>query len=107
MGKQIEYLQHQLTQLHLEKLLGPEAAVDLADPQGLLRKLADICCGGCIYFNVCERMIDIKIVCSWIIKILYREVMYDDERGSKNRNKIGQLYMDMMKIKDYQAEKEE
>lgn len=33
--------------------------------------------------------------------------MYDDERGSKNRNKIGQLYMDMMKIKDYQAEKEE
>ncbi|BFY97043.1 hypothetical protein BsWGS_00083 [Bradybaena similaris] len=38
MGKQIEYLQHQLTQLHLEKLLGPEAAVDLADPQGLLRK---------------------------------------------------------------------
>lgn len=37
-GKQLEYLQHQLTDLHLEKLLGPEACVDLADPQGALRK---------------------------------------------------------------------
>ncbi|CAG5135090.1 unnamed protein product, partial [Candidula unifasciata] len=38
MGKQLEYLQHQLTELHLEKVLGPEASVDLADPQGLLRR---------------------------------------------------------------------
>ncbi|XP_046565724.1 dynactin subunit 2-like [Haliotis rubra] len=38
MGKQLEYLQHQLVDLHLEKLLGPEASVDLSDPQGALRK---------------------------------------------------------------------
>uniref|UniRef100_A0A0B7ADH2 Dynactin subunit 2 n=1 Tax=Arion vulgaris TaxID=1028688 RepID=A0A0B7ADH2_9EUPU len=37
-GKQLEYLQHQLADLHLEKLLGLEACVDLADPQGALRK---------------------------------------------------------------------
>ncbi|XP_059171561.1 dynactin subunit 2-like [Physella acuta] len=37
-GKQLEYLQHQLADLHLEKLLGPEANVDLADPQGALKK---------------------------------------------------------------------
>ncbi|KAK3588148.1 hypothetical protein CHS0354_012206 [Potamilus streckersoni] len=37
-GKQLEYLQHQLTDLHLEKLLGPEASVDLSDPQGALHK---------------------------------------------------------------------
>ncbi|ESO82091.1 hypothetical protein LOTGIDRAFT_223566 [Lottia gigantea] len=38
MGKQLEYLQHQLTDLHLEKLLGPEASIDLSDPQGALRQ---------------------------------------------------------------------
>ncbi|XP_060578702.1 dynactin subunit 2-like [Ruditapes philippinarum] len=38
MGKQLEYLQHQLTDLHLEKVLGPEASVDLSDPQGALQK---------------------------------------------------------------------
>ncbi|XP_005096445.1 dynactin subunit 2 isoform X2 [Aplysia californica] len=38
LGKQLEYLQHQLADLHLEKLLGPEAKVDLADPQGALRQ---------------------------------------------------------------------
>ncbi|CAG5116298.1 unnamed protein product [Candidula unifasciata] len=37
-GKQLEYLQHQLADLHLEKLLGPEATLDLADPQGALQK---------------------------------------------------------------------
>lgn len=37
-GKQLEYLQHQLTDLHLEKLLGPDASVDLSDPQGALQK---------------------------------------------------------------------
>ncbi|XP_041367213.1 dynactin subunit 2-like isoform X2 [Gigantopelta aegis] len=38
MGKQVEYLKHQLADLHLEKLLGPEASVDLADPQGAIKK---------------------------------------------------------------------
>ncbi|CAI9741732.1 Hypothetical predicted protein [Octopus vulgaris] len=38
LGKQLEYLHHQLADLHLEKLLGPEASVDLSDPQGALRK---------------------------------------------------------------------
>ncbi|KAK7009100.1 Dynactin subunit 2 [Biomphalaria glabrata] len=38
LGKQLEYLQHQLADLHLEKLLGPEAHVDLTDPQGTLKK---------------------------------------------------------------------
>ncbi|KAH9488513.1 Dynactin subunit 2 [Bulinus truncatus] len=38
LGKQLEYLQHQLADLHLEKLLGPEAHVDLTDPQGALKK---------------------------------------------------------------------
>ncbi|CAL1536482.1 unnamed protein product [Lymnaea stagnalis] len=38
LGKQLEYLQHQLADLHLEKLLGPEAHVDLSDPQGALKK---------------------------------------------------------------------
>lgn len=37
-SKQLEYLQHQLNDLHLEKLLGPEAKVDLSDPQGQLKK---------------------------------------------------------------------
>lgn len=37
-GKQLEYLQHQLTDLHLEKLLGPDASIDLSDPQGALQK---------------------------------------------------------------------
>lgn len=37
-SKQLEYLQHQLNDLHLEKLLGPEAKVDLSDPQGQLQK---------------------------------------------------------------------
>ncbi|KAL5006481.1 hypothetical protein ScPMuIL_015287 [Solemya velum] len=37
-GKQLEYLQHQLTDLHLEKLLGPTATVDMSDPQGSLHK---------------------------------------------------------------------
>ena len=37
-GKQLEYLQHQLTDLHLEKLLGPDASMDLSDPQGALQK---------------------------------------------------------------------
>jgi len=36
LGKQLDYLQHQLTDLHLEKLLGPEARVDVSDPQGAL-----------------------------------------------------------------------
>ena len=35
-GKQLEYLQHQLADLHLETLLGSEAKVDLTDPQGAL-----------------------------------------------------------------------
>ncbi|GFR98113.1 dynactin subunit 2 [Elysia marginata] len=38
LGKQLEYLQHQLADLHLEKVLGPEASLDLADPQGALKK---------------------------------------------------------------------
>ncbi|XP_062574430.1 dynactin subunit 2-like [Saccostrea cucullata] len=38
LSKQLEYLQHQLNDLHLEKLLGPEAKVDLSDPQGQLQK---------------------------------------------------------------------
>ena len=38
LGKQLEYLQHQLTDLHLEKLLGPDASIDLSDPQGALQK---------------------------------------------------------------------
>ncbi|GAB1605583.1 dynactin subunit 2-like [Argonauta hians] len=38
LGKQLDSLHHQLADLHLEKLLGPEASVDLSDPQGLLRK---------------------------------------------------------------------
>lgn len=37
-GKQLEYLQHQLSDLHLEKLLGPETSIDLSDPQGALQK---------------------------------------------------------------------
>ncbi|CAE1317956.1 DCTN2 [Acanthosepion pharaonis] len=37
-GKQLEYLHHQLADLHLEKLLGPETSIDLSDPQGALRK---------------------------------------------------------------------
>jgi len=35
-GKQLEYLQHQLADLHLETLLGPQAKIDLNDPQGAL-----------------------------------------------------------------------
>lgn len=38
LGQQLQYLQHQLTDLHLEKLLGPSASVDLSDPQGILRQ---------------------------------------------------------------------
>jgi dynactin-2 len=38
LSKQLQYLQHQLNDLHLEKLLGPEAKVDLSDPQGQLQK---------------------------------------------------------------------
>ena len=38
LGQQLQYLQHQLTDLHLEKLLGPEASIDLSDPQGALRQ---------------------------------------------------------------------
>ncbi|KAK3789378.1 hypothetical protein RRG08_001765 [Elysia crispata] len=38
LGKQLEYLQHQLADLHLEKVLGQEASLDLADPQGALKK---------------------------------------------------------------------
>ncbi|GFO25545.1 dynactin subunit 2 [Plakobranchus ocellatus] len=38
LGKQLEYLQHQLADLHLEKVLGPDASLDLADPQGALKK---------------------------------------------------------------------
>ncbi|XP_052248024.1 dynactin subunit 2-like isoform X1 [Dreissena polymorpha] len=38
MGKQLGYLQHQLTDLHLEKVLGPDVSVDLSDPQGALQK---------------------------------------------------------------------
>jgi len=38
MSKQLGYLQHQLSDLHLEKILGPEASVDLSDPQGALQK---------------------------------------------------------------------
>ncbi|XP_064613800.1 LOW QUALITY PROTEIN: dynactin subunit 2-like [Liolophura sinensis] len=37
-SKQLDYLQHQLADLHLEKLLGPEASIDLSDPQGALQK---------------------------------------------------------------------
>lgn len=36
--KQVEYLQQQLTELHLDKLLGQHAEVNLADPQGALQK---------------------------------------------------------------------
>ncbi|CAH1790279.1 unnamed protein product [Owenia fusiformis] len=35
---QVEYLQNQLTDLHLEKTLGPDAQIDLGDPQGALHK---------------------------------------------------------------------
>lgn len=38
LGQQLQYLQHQLTDLHLEKLLGPDASIDLSDPQGALRQ---------------------------------------------------------------------
>lgn len=38
LSKQLEYLQHQLTDLHLEKVLGPDASIDLSDPQGALQK---------------------------------------------------------------------
>jgi len=38
LGRQLTYLQHQLTDLHLEKLLGPDANIDLSDPQGALQK---------------------------------------------------------------------
>ncbi|RUS80845.1 hypothetical protein EGW08_011400 [Elysia chlorotica] len=38
LSKQLEYLQHQLADLHLEKVLGPDASLDLADPQGALKK---------------------------------------------------------------------
>ncbi|XP_022310704.2 dynactin subunit 2-like isoform X2 [Crassostrea virginica] len=37
-SKQLQYLQHQLSELQLEKLLGSEAKVDLSDPQGQLQK---------------------------------------------------------------------
>lgn len=37
-SKQIEYLQHLLNDLQLEKLMGPETTVNLSDPQGALQK---------------------------------------------------------------------
>lgn len=37
-SKQLEYLQHQLSDLQLEKLLGPDTTVNLSDPQGALQK---------------------------------------------------------------------
>ncbi len=36
--KQVEYLQKQLADLHLDKLVGPHADFNLADPQGALQK---------------------------------------------------------------------
>ncbi|KAK2177145.1 hypothetical protein NP493_616g01055 [Ridgeia piscesae] len=38
LAKQVEYLQHQLSDLHLEKLLGSSGVVNLSDPQGALQK---------------------------------------------------------------------
>ena len=38
MAKQTEYLQQQLNDLHLDKVLGGNGAVNLADPQGALQK---------------------------------------------------------------------
>ena len=38
LARQVEYLQHQLTDLHLDKLLGPNSELSLADPQGALQK---------------------------------------------------------------------
>lgn len=37
-SKQLEYLQHQLSDLQLEKLLGPDTTINLSDPQGALQK---------------------------------------------------------------------
>ena len=36
--KQVEYLQKQLGDLHLDKLLGAHTELNLADPQGALQK---------------------------------------------------------------------
>ncbi|XP_064647271.1 dynactin subunit 2-like [Lineus longissimus] len=38
LAQQTEFLHHQLADLHLESILGSEAKVDLADPQGALQK---------------------------------------------------------------------
>ena len=38
MAKQTEYLQQQLNDLNLDKVLGGNGAVNLADPQGALQK---------------------------------------------------------------------
>ena len=38
LATQVEYLQHQLGDLHLDNMLGADAAVNLADPQGALQK---------------------------------------------------------------------
>ena len=38
LARQVEGLQQQLVSSHLEKLLGPAAAIDFADPDGALAK---------------------------------------------------------------------
>ncbi|NXJ86864.1 DCTN2 protein, partial [Trogon melanurus] len=38
LARQVEGLKHQLVSSHLEKLLGPTAAIDFADPDGALAK---------------------------------------------------------------------
>ncbi|KAL8563964.1 hypothetical protein ACOMHN_025295 [Nucella lapillus] len=48
LGQQLQYLQHQLTDLHLEKLMGPDASVDLSDPQGALRHLTAAAAAGVV-----------------------------------------------------------
>ncbi len=45
--KQVEYLQKQLTDLHLDKLLGPNGELNLADPHGALQKF--VCSSGNIF----------------------------------------------------------
>ncbi|KGL95198.1 Dynactin subunit 2, partial [Charadrius vociferus] len=39
LARQVEGLKQQLVSSHLEKLLGPTAAIDFADPDGALAKL--------------------------------------------------------------------
>ena len=38
LARQVEGLQQQLVSSHLEKLLGPSAAIDFVDPDGALAK---------------------------------------------------------------------